>query len=78
MFLDENITRDPEGLASMASVLNCKQVRKDVRKNYYAAEHFLDKVLDTFLVIAGKERLNAGTDNETGSIAIHDNLSIYF
>lgn len=33
----------------MRTILNCKQVSKDIRKNYYAADLFLDKVLDALL-----------------------------
>ena len=33
----------------MKNVLGAKQVNKDIRKNYYASENFLNKVTDTLL-----------------------------
>ena len=42
--------------------MNNKQVQKDVRKNFYAADHFLDKVLDSYLILLGVESLDADVD----------------
>ena len=42
---------DTEGLYALKTLLNCKQVKeKDIRKNYYAADHFSDKLTDGFLM----------------------------
>lgn len=57
LFHDEVGARDPEGLAAMKVILNCKQINpKEIRKNYYAADLFLDKALDSILLEAGCER----------------------
>lgn len=33
----------------MHGLLNCKQAKKDVRKNFYATSHFFDKCLEAYL-----------------------------
>ena len=57
-FYDEQSGRDAEGIYALKVLLNSKQVQKDVRKNFYAAEHFLDKVLDSYLLDLGAEALD--------------------
>lgn len=50
-FYDASNNSDPEGLSAMKVILNAKQVIPDnTRKNYYAASHFLDKVLDSLIL----------------------------
>lgn len=51
-FYIDNSGLDPDSLHSMKTILNAKQVTKNVRNNYYAVSYFLDKVLESHLVLA--------------------------
>lgn len=45
-------------MAAMKTVLNSKQVKpKEIRKNYYAASLFLDKVLDALICEAAMAKI---------------------
>ncbi|XP_067948696.1 uncharacterized protein [Watersipora subatra] len=52
LFYDETSGRDTGALHALRVILNAKQVPPpaEIRKNYYATNLFLDKVLDSFLV----------------------------
>ena len=65
LFYDDLGARDAEGLAAMRNVLNCKQVVKDTRKNFYAADLFLDKVLDALLMEAAYNKFGVVTTSDT-------------
>ena len=40
---------DQGTITNMHGLLNCKQAKKDVRKNYYATSHFFEKCLEAYL-----------------------------
>lgn len=67
LHFDEQSGRDPTGLFALKSLLNSKQVKVDIRKNYYAANYFLDKVLDALLIEAAFDKFGevevAGCDS---------------
>lgn len=64
LFYDEASARDSEGLAAMKILLNSKQVKpKEIRKNFYAADLFLDKVLDSLLLEAVYYKLGVDVAN---------------
>ena len=62
-FYDTESATDSDGLYAIKVILNSNQVKEDVRKNYYAASLFLDKVLDSYLLkAAGPDK----ADDDTG------------
>ena len=64
LFYDEVRGRDSPGLAAMKSFLKCNQVNaKEIRKNFYAADLFLDKVLDSILMEAAVTKFGAEVIN---------------
>ena len=56
-FYDERSGRDPEGLFALKKLLGANQVKPDIRKNYHAASHFLNKVLDSLLLVVLDDKL---------------------
>ena len=62
-FFNEKSGRDLESLYAIKVALNSKQVNKDVRKDYYAASLFLDKVLDSYLILAAVDQLEIGYED---------------
>ena len=49
-FYVETSGRDVSTLCAIKTILNSKQVTKEVEKNYHAVSLFLDKVLDGYLL----------------------------
>lgn len=58
MHFDERSGRDPTGIYALKTLLKSTQVKADTRRNYYAASHLLDKILDGMLVEAARHKLD--------------------
>ena len=57
---------DQGTITKMHGLLNCKQAKKDVRKNYYATSHFFEKCLEAYLRAAYDHY-----DGEDGELTAH-------
>ena len=82
-FYDSESCKDCVGLSSLRVALGCKQINpKEIRRNYYAADLLLDKVLDSMLVEFGSEmmpNIGAGNVGEEHSVdqAEGDNIEYF-
>ena len=54
-FLELTSTRDQSSLAALKVILKSTQVNADTSCNYHAISLFLDKVLDSYLLVYTKE-----------------------
>ena len=66
-FFSEKTVKEPSSLYGMKNFLGSKQITADTRKDYWASSFFLDKVLDSYVTVAGLKMANLNDTSDKSS-----------